>query len=1022
MKKFILVLITFFITIQLYGQSNTFIKASIIDAETQQSIPYVNVGFFDKAIGTTTNEQGQFSLAFDNSIVKQVPLQISAIGYESKEITFEEIEKLINFSVKITLIPEQYNLNEVTITSQKRSLERLGSKAYSAKGIGYWHEIEGLGGELATKIDIKHDNTLLHDLTFNIVENLSDSLLIRVNVYDYHRGFPGKNLLSQNIFHTVSNKKGIETIPLKKYKIKADNDIIVSLELVEVYGDVIYFAVSSSSYNGTSYTKKISQDRWLRQKETKLAFSLIASYTQQNPQQITTIRELPKKAEIFWDTSFSMRNRDFDEESKLLRKYLRKCNNIDIKVSKFNTSIYETKEFKIRNGNSNEVLNYLEESTYFGASSFSAVLKQNNFNASLGLLFSDGISQLSNIESKGFLEIFTVNSKKIAAHEILQSVANYNNGTYLDLTKYDVKTALEFLLENTENIEDYQNSTNDTRANVYGIVYNEEGPVQGAYIVLNDSFEIVETDKKGAYSINAEAGDKLTIDAIGMKTKDTVVSALKKLNISLALNAEKLAEVELKAKTNAKDRAEELVDTPFGKRMRGSVGYSLANRITSEEILGTDIDLMKILMKMPGVSVINLKNVPPQEPIYGFTRTMNGGINGGLPALIIDGLAYDQQRGQLAPRISAEKIESVTLLKSIAATTRYGSLGAFGLIVVKLKNSFNIEDTASDNFANKTPDITVKGNVYKEQLPMLEQVNQNIAKPTYITTLKDAGSFTDAKSKYALLLNTQDSKTISFYVNTGDYFKKWDKKYASTIYSTILELAPKNLKALKTAAYKLEEIGNHEKALEVYQYIVDSFPSKVQSYLDVARAYTNTKNYKEAGSLYTQMYFNTIPNVDFTNTAPTVINELRYLVANHKSQIDYKELPPEMLELTFKKDYRIVFEWNDPLAEFKIQFVNPENKYFTFSHTEFEDTELITSEIENGLHSKEFIIDDEVSGDWLINTHSFEREDIKNPVYLKMTTYEDFGLASQQTKIQVVNLGEISEKITLKKLITHLKK
>ncbi len=868
-------------------------------------------------------------------------------------------------------------------------------------------------------IRIDHKNTLLHNLTFNIEENLSDSLLVRVNIYDYHRGFPGENLLRDNIYHTVSKKKGEETIDLKGYNITVDSNIIVSLELIEVYGDAIYFAISASPYKGDSYTKKISQDRWRHYPGFRLGFNLISSYTNEKKQNESIARSVPNDVHIYWDTSFSMKDRDIDEETKLLRKYLRKCNNLTIKVSKFNTDIYETKVFNIENGNSNDLVDYLEESYYHGIASFEEILQKNEFRADAVLLFSNGISQTSTLSPNVESQIFTINSKELANHEKLNNIARYNDGAYLDLTSLKAKEAINYLISDVENRKEYSSSTEDTKENVYGIIYNDEGPVQGAYVILNDSFYIVETDEKGAYSIKANPGDKLTVDAIGMKQKDTIVSSFKKLHIPLKLNAEKLTEVELKTKTNTKDRAEELVDTPYGKSMRGSVGYSLANKITSEDIKPTDIDLMQILMKMPRVFIVNIGYVPPQEPVYGLKRTMFAGINGGLPVVIIDGLIYDQQRGQIVPRISADRIESVTIISSTFGLNRYGSIAAFGAIDVKLKGSYDITNTTNQKKKKEVFDATVKGNDYEEEIITLEDVSQSATPLSYIARLEKASSFSEAKKEYVSLLKIQDSRTVSFYVNVGDYFKKWDKDFAATIYSTVIELAPNNLKVLKTAGYKLEEIGNKEKALALYEYIVNTFPSKTQSYLDVARAYINVKDYKTAGSLYTQMYFNTIPNVDFTDASATIINNLRYLVANHKSQIDFKDLPPEILALNFKKDYRLVFEWNDPLAEFKIQFVNPDKKYFTFSHTEFEDTKLFTSEIERGLHSTEFDIDDDKPGNWLVNIESFEIKDEKNPVYLKYTLYKDFGLSSQTETTRVVNMSALNKKVTLDRIMNN---
>ena len=71
---------TIFLTLSLLFGYSLFgqITAKIIDSETSQNIPYVNIWVENENIGTTSNEQGKFILNIDKP--KQIIL--SAIGYK----------------------------------------------------------------------------------------------------------------------------------------------------------------------------------------------------------------------------------------------------------------------------------------------------------------------------------------------------------------------------------------------------------------------------------------------------------------------------------------------------------------------------------------------------------------------------------------------------------------------------------------------------------------------------------------------------------------------------------------------------------------------------------------------------------------------------------------------------------------------------------------------------------------------------------------------------------------------------
>jgi len=85
------------------------LKAVIIDSETKEKVPYVNIWIENENVGTTSNEKGEFELEIDNSKI----ILFSAIGFETKKISSDSIKRLLELKPVIT------KLDEVIIKSKK---------------------------------------------------------------------------------------------------------------------------------------------------------------------------------------------------------------------------------------------------------------------------------------------------------------------------------------------------------------------------------------------------------------------------------------------------------------------------------------------------------------------------------------------------------------------------------------------------------------------------------------------------------------------------------------------------------------------------------------------------------------------------------------------------------------------------------------------------------------------------------------------------------------------------------------
>jgi len=161
--------------------------------------------------------------------------------------------------------------------------DKIGYSNYGENIYGYWKDDIALGGELATRVLAKDGLRRLHKVYFRVKQAPTDSILLRINIYDDDGGvdrLPGTNLnkSGKNIFCKVYNFSETVSIDLNPFKIVVEDDFIVSLELVKYYGDSEPEFALDATYQGFgSYRKYTSQDKWTKFSDANMAYQLETS-------------------------------------------------------------------------------------------------------------------------------------------------------------------------------------------------------------------------------------------------------------------------------------------------------------------------------------------------------------------------------------------------------------------------------------------------------------------------------------------------------------------------------------------------------------------------------------------------------------------------------------------------------------------------------------------------------------------------------------------------------------------------
>jgi len=242
------------------------LEGVVVDAITDEPLPYCNVGVFNKDNGTVTNEDGRFKIDI-SKLSSNDTIRISYIGYETSDILGSSLDS--KDGVKIRLNPIDIQIPDVQITNRKTRTFVLGNTVKWDK-MSFSFMSRQLGAELGTLIRLNQRATL-EQIRFHVIKTSLDSIVLRVNVYDLVNGMPCHNLLKEPLIIKARNGVGDVVVDVSDYNIVLDDDFVVCLEhFKELGNNKSGILLSAGAFNNPSFSRLGSQGKWYKVRFKKI--------------------------------------------------------------------------------------------------------------------------------------------------------------------------------------------------------------------------------------------------------------------------------------------------------------------------------------------------------------------------------------------------------------------------------------------------------------------------------------------------------------------------------------------------------------------------------------------------------------------------------------------------------------------------------------------------------------------------------------------------------------------------------
>jgi CarboxypepD_reg-like domain len=230
----------------------------ITDCKTGAPVPYVHIGIAEKNFGTTSNEEGFFTLNVPEKFIRDT-LTISFVGYETKRLPINDIKS------DIKLCPSDNQLKEFVFVPKKEKV--LGRTKEGGNSMIAWGDNDG-GYEVARFIK-NSKRVSAKKIGLYVTENAFDTLKVLVTFYKANGNKVGEVINTKPYFWDAPGKiKGWLYYDLPK-QIQLEGDFFVGLEIVksvEIKGVKGGLMIPGNyTLQKVMYVRGKSQDKWVSQ-------------------------------------------------------------------------------------------------------------------------------------------------------------------------------------------------------------------------------------------------------------------------------------------------------------------------------------------------------------------------------------------------------------------------------------------------------------------------------------------------------------------------------------------------------------------------------------------------------------------------------------------------------------------------------------------------------------------------------------------------------------------------------------
>ena len=726
-------------------------------------------------------------------------------------------------------------------------------------------------------------------------------------------------------------------------------------------------------------------------------------------------KEAPKSIGILWDNSLSNEKRDFAKEYALLDAYFKELKNVKVTLTTFHIRAAKPVAFEVKDGNWQELRQYLEKQVYDGATDGNAMVFPKG--ADEYLLFSDGIFnfgakefQLNTLIKSLQAPVNVISSLQVANWDKLQYLAGATGGSLINLNTQALPEALKALRYQSFQLLGYKVKSGNV-TDLY--------PQKGTLVGENFTFAGQLSSEEATVVVSLGYPGKVIVEKELTFSKDNTAGVGEFALLRRIWAEKKITQLQREG-AQAKDI--DAVGRQYGIVTEGN---SLIVLETVEDYVRYQITPPEELQREYNRLVNNEKQNKEKtkkahlDHIVKLSEAQSKWWNTSFPIAGIKPKKETTDTAELlqgrVAGINARAYSSTLAIRGIGSISE-SSQAEMAEVMVGYGRSSRKERRQNKSAAKKTAQVLN----YEEEseaedrsgeLASTSKIALNDYNPDtpYLKVMEYADPAKAVETYYKL--KKEYGQTPSFYVDVADYFfKKGDTEQAILVVSNLAELSLEDAQLLRVLAYKLSAYKAYPEAVSISRKVVAIREEEPQSYRDLGLALAQAGEYQQAIETLYKMVERPWDQ-RFRDVQLIAMNEINSIINTQKglrtSFIDKRLLKKEPV------DIRVVLTWDTDNSDMDLWVTDPEDEKCYFSNTLTYLGGKISRDVTQGYGPEEFMLKKAPKGNYKIEVNYYGNRSQKQllPVSLRITFFTHYGSPQEKKQETTVRLSDQREVI-----------
>lgn len=785
----------------------------------------------------------------------------------------------------------------------------------------------------------------------------------------------------------------------------------------------------------------------------------------------------PLRIAIAWDASLSRADIDHTKEFDLIKAHLKALGNVKVVVIPFSNIPQKETSFDVTNGDASQVINFLSTLPYDGGTNLSA-LWLGKLPASekdkawkdlpplIGhyLLFTDGLTNIGpDLPAKAEVPVYTISNDARSNYPLLRRIATESGGQYLNLQTLSTDQAQATLTENPFSLLSIDFDKNEI-ADVYPRLPQ---PVQGRVTIAGRLLA-----KSAKLTLNyGRAGEvtsrvPITLTQEGATDSNLVSrfwAQLKIADLSVAAdqNEKEITAIGMKFNLVTPYTSMIVLETVeqylqhkiIPPKSRADVYAEFMKRIEQNQAVAQTEEKAKIdrVVAMWNARLawwnqdfkyaadFKYKELAEKRDMLAGADGIQ--ITGGIQ-LRGDGGRAPQGNGAPIPdpRPAAPASEPQAEVLERArrnAEERSPQSGGGQAGEVSRRSALFVLPVNRSSYV--TSDANTAGKPFLES----DEAHINI-KPwspdtPYLKALKSA----PIDQAYNVYLKERKSYQSSpaFYLDCADFFAKSHPDLAVRILTNIPELALDDGRLLRIAAHRLQQLGQVDLAIDLFEKVTKLRPEEPQSFRDLALALSDRAeqklavldirdfpieaarpaiaDYQRALELLHKVVtnhwerFDEIEVIALTE-ANRIIAKLNTFPEAARSNVSSTLFDPRLIKL-LDPDLRIVMTWDTDNTDIDLHVTEPTGETCVYNHNRTTIGGALSKDFTQGYGPEEYLLKKLMPGEYKIQAHFYGSRDQKliGPTTVQATIITHYGRPDEKRQSITLRLTDPKEMVDI---------